>query len=247
MKKPRPYAQSAAMSLRLDWCSYEAARFAVEKWHYSHSIPMGKVAKIGVWENDKFIGAIIYGRGANSEIGTPYGLEQTQICELVRVALCRHYNPVSKMIAYSLKMLRARNPKLEMVVSYADTEQGHYGGIYQASGWLYVGSTEGRAYCINGKVIHRRTVHSRYCKGGESMAWLKSNVDPNAERVRNGIKHKYVMPLTKTMRAQLSIIAKKYPKRVSSIDSDAAGFQPEEGGASPTEALRRKKHNNMTT
>jgi len=37
------------MSLRLDWCSYEATKFACTNWHYSRSVPAGKLMKVGVW------------------------------------------------------------------------------------------------------------------------------------------------------------------------------------------------------
>ena len=49
--------------LKLDWCSHEAAKYAVEHWHYSGRIPPSKLAKVGVWEDGQFIGAIVYGVG----------------------------------------------------------------------------------------------------------------------------------------------------------------------------------------
>ena len=49
--------------LRLDFCSYQAAQYACRRWHYSKKIPVGKLVKIGVWEDGKFIGAIIFGDG----------------------------------------------------------------------------------------------------------------------------------------------------------------------------------------
>ena len=65
--------------LKLDWCSHEAAKYAVEHWHYSGRIPPSKLAKVGVWEDGQFIGAIVYGVGATPEIGKPYGLEHMQV------------------------------------------------------------------------------------------------------------------------------------------------------------------------
>lgn len=41
--------------LKLDFCSYQAAKFACENFHYSKSTPAGKIIKIGVWENERFI------------------------------------------------------------------------------------------------------------------------------------------------------------------------------------------------
>ena len=130
---------SDKVELRVDWCSHEAAKYAVEKWHYSKTMPVGKMLHFGVWERDRFVGCVIFARGANLFVGDAYGLKQTEICELVRVAMTTHDTPVSQVVAHCLKMLAAGNPGIRLVVSYADSEQGHHGGIYQAGNWLYVG------------------------------------------------------------------------------------------------------------
>ena len=54
--------------LKIDWASFEAAKHACEKWHYSGVIPVGKLVKVGAWENDKFIGVVLFGRGANNNM-----------------------------------------------------------------------------------------------------------------------------------------------------------------------------------
>ena len=94
------------MTLRLDFCSKDAAKYACKKWHYSKKVPSGKTVDIGVWENDKFIGAVIFGQGACPNIEKPYGLNKTEICELSRVALTNHKAPVTKILAISIKMLK---------------------------------------------------------------------------------------------------------------------------------------------
>ena len=86
--------------LYLDWCSHEAAKFAVEHWHYSKVMPKGKLIKIGVWEDGRFIGVVLFGRGANNHIGNPFSLTQTEAAELVRIALIDHTKRV-KMDAVS--------------------------------------------------------------------------------------------------------------------------------------------------
>ena len=60
-------------------CSHEAAKYAVMNWHYSKTMPIGKLVKYGVWENDKFVGCVIFGRGASPHIGDLYGLKQNEI------------------------------------------------------------------------------------------------------------------------------------------------------------------------
>ena len=120
--------------LKLDWCDYKAAKYAVEHWHYSKVLSVSTNVYIGVWENSKFIGAIIFGRGANKNIASPYGLTQTDVCELTRVALSKHVNPVTRILAIAIKLLKKQSPNLKLIVSYADPQQNHYGGIYQGGG-----------------------------------------------------------------------------------------------------------------
>ena len=36
--------------LRLDFCTHEAAKHAVLRWHYSRAMPSAKLVRIGVWE-----------------------------------------------------------------------------------------------------------------------------------------------------------------------------------------------------
>jgi hypothetical protein len=45
------------------------------------------------------------------------------------------------------------------------------------------------------------------------------------------------MPLNPEIRRRILPLAKPYPKRATSIDSDAADIQSAEGGATPTVAL----------
>jgi len=213
--------------LKLDWCSYKAAKFAVEHWHYSRKMPCGKMQHIGVYEGGVFRGVIIYGRGANNHIGNEYGLGQTQICELVRVALRSHVWPVSRCISIATRMLKARNTQIRLVVSYADHQQhGHHGGVYQAGGWVYVGTSQPqRGVIISGKIVHKRSAFAKY---GTVRGIPKSDVL---------WKHKYLMPLDAEMRARIAPLSKPYPKRAVSIDNDAPATHAGEGGEIPTTAL----------
>ena len=48
------------MTLKLDYASYEATKYACVNFHYSKTVPAGKLIKIGVWEHGKFIGVVLY-------------------------------------------------------------------------------------------------------------------------------------------------------------------------------------------
>jgi hypothetical protein len=213
--------------LKIDWATHEAAKYAVENWHYSESMPAGKLVKVGAWENGKFIGVVLFGRGANNNIGKPYGLEQTATCELVRIALTKHITPVSKIAAIAMRFLKANSPGLRLIISYADPLQGHHGGIYQAGNWVYCGKSSPQAAVIfQGKVMHKRTAEEKF---GGITGMKKSAVTS---------KHKYLMPLDNEMRKCIMPLAKPYPKRASSESSDTSAFHAEKGGATPTDALQ---------
>src|SRR6516162_6955846 len=109
-KRIRSHVQTAAMSsspnLRIDWCTYDAARYAVEHWHYSRSLPCSKTARLGVWEDGKFIGAIVFAWGANRHLAGEYKLKMTECAELCRIALGKHITPVSRIISIAVKLLK---------------------------------------------------------------------------------------------------------------------------------------------
>ncbi len=230
---------SSKADLFIDWASAEAAKYACEKWHYSRRVPVFKCVRVGVWEGlpRRFVGVVMFGQGATPELGRPYGLSRTQVCELTRVALSTHKSPVSRIVAIALRFLKRQCPRLQLVVSFADAAQGHHGGIYQAGGWIYAGGATTHGYCVNGETVHPKTLHSRYGKGGQSIPWLRANVDPKAERVVAGFKHRYLMPLNDQIRARIEPLRKPYPKRAGSADSGTPGIQPGGGGATPTPAL----------
>jgi len=219
--------------LKIDWATHEAAKYAVENWHYSESMPAGKLVKVGAWENGKFIGVVLFGRGANNNIGKPYGLEQTAACELVRIALTKHITPVSKIAAIAMRFLKANSPGLRLIISYADPLQGHHGGIYQAGNWIYCGKSSPQAAVIfQGKVMHKRTAQEKF-GGIEGMK--KSAVTS---------KHKYLMPLDKEMAKQIESLRKPYPKKpcAGSETVTRPAIQQGEGGSIPTPALNEASH-----
>lgn len=226
---------SSRPELKIDWCTHEAAKYAVENWHYSKRMPKSKLAKFGVWEDKRFVGVVIFGVGATPEIAKPFGLKAIEVCELVRVALTKHKTQVSRIVSICLRKLRESMPGLRVVVSFADTSQGHHGGIYQAGNWVFAGDSFDTYLKVNGVVQHRRTLGHMY--GTSSLETIQRTIDKNAQKVKTLAKHKYLMPLDDQMRKQIEPLRKPYPKRVRSVDSDTSGDQPEVGGANPTRTL----------
>jgi hypothetical protein len=97
-------------------------------------MPMPPLVRVGVWEDGKFVGCVLFGRGASSSLGSPYGLDQTQCAELVRVAMTTHVNPVTRVVSLAIKFLAKHSPGLRLIVSFADPSQGHHGGVSHEGG-----------------------------------------------------------------------------------------------------------------
>jgi hypothetical protein len=132
---------NSKLEFKIDWASHESAKYACENWHYSKCLPVPPLVKIGVWENKKFIGCVIFSRGASSNLLKPYGLTQVQGCELTRIALNKHVTPVSRIISIAIKFLKKNSPELKLIISFADPNEGHHGGVYQATNWVYSGKS----------------------------------------------------------------------------------------------------------
>lgn len=217
--------------LKIDWCTHQAARFAVENWHYSKRMPMPPFVRVGAWEDAKYIGCVLFARGANQNLGKPYKLAQTECAELVRVALTKHRTEVSRVVAIAIKFLRKNSPGLRLLVSYADPAMGHHGGIYQAGGWVYCGESEqATQYLHEGRWKHSREVTS----GAFGNARVVSDYKRLPSRAMPG-KHRYLFPLDASMAAQIKPLSRPYPKRPAK--SSLGGTTTEEGGALPTAGL----------
>lgn len=217
---------SNQVDLVVDWCSYEAAKYAVEHWHYSGSMPYGKLITIGAWENmDYFIGAVLFAWGANKNIGEPYKLDLTEVCELVRVAMRDHKVWTSQVVAKSIRMLKEQSPGIRLIVSCADTEQKHLGTIYQATNWTYTGMSQTTPWHF---------VKGRWMKQRMASALLGSVT--GTIRKPGMPKHKYLYPLDKAMRRRILPLAKPYPKNGScgqGVKGDTPVFQIEKTGSIP--------------
>lgn len=209
------------MTLKVAPCGHDAAKYAVENWHYSRILPTGKLVKSGVWEDGKFIGVVIFSRGASPHLGKALELDQTQICELTRVALTDHKAPVSQIVAQAMNYLKTHNPGLRAVISFADPSQGHHGGIYQAGNWIYTG-TSGTVteYFVGGRWRHKKGVWNKLVEQGRQGKDLPiiEGGKPVEWRVAPG-KYRYIYPLDKAMRRRVNVLRLPYPNAVEGSEA----------------------------
>ena len=187
-----------------------ADRFIVSK-HYSRRQGFFKKS-FALVEKGYIQGIVVYGIPPLQVCKHAFKNRNFELLELVRLVIqTPTRNAASILIGRSLRLLATPCA----VVSYADSAWGHSGIVYQATNWLYTGSTvsHDNLYIIDGKRIHPRTLAS---KGITSPArWAKDN---NIETVPPEPKHRYFQFCgtrheKKKMISALSYpLVKEYPK-----------------------------------
>lgn len=106
--------------------------------------------------------------------------------ELSRVVVqSRKRNAASYLIGRSLQML---TPRPCAVVSYADSEYGHSGIVYQATNWAYTGPvvSHDHLYLVDGERLHPMTLRDRGVT--DPKRWAREN---GIQTVKPSPKHRY--------------------------------------------------------
>lgn len=136
-----------------------------------------------------------------------------RLYELARVVVQTDTpNAASFLVGNALRLLQ---PRPCAVVSYADSEWGHCGIIYQATNWLYTGATKShdKVYMIDGKRTHPMTLRDRGIT--DPTRWAREN---NIEMLPPQPKHRYFYLCgsarqKRAMRAKLRYpVVSEYPK-----------------------------------
>lgn len=202
--------------MRLEIASAEAVRHACLHFHYSRRVPSNLCGFSVFNGKGEWCGVIIYSNGATPQVAKSFRMAQGMICELSRVALNGKQESTSQAISISLRMLKRLCPLIELVVSFADRAQGHVGTVYQASNWLYLGTSQrAKYYLIRGKKTHPRSVVP--ASPTNTLAGVRKYIDPNAVEFFDFGKYKYVYPLTEKQRRRFKSLAMSYPKRDQSM------------------------------
>lgn len=167
--------------------------------HYARRIPQIMYA-FGLYDDDnRLIGVVTYGIPASPNLCSGVcGKEYAgNVLELNRLCLENNTkNESSFLVSNSIKLL----PKPSIVVSYADTAQGHVGYVYQATNFLFTGTTKERTDMAGDDGKHSRHSH------GDSE-----------KRVHRSAKHRYIFfhgskTDKKVMRSKLNYEVEAYPK-----------------------------------
>jgi len=176
----------------------------IRDFHYSKRMPAAAVHSFAWRESGGLFG----------DMGSPRAVcifshpvarnAPKNMLELIRLSRDDDFNePLSKFVSWCLRWLK-KNTNFDAVISYADTTEGHHGGIYQATNFTYVsevvsGHIGYRAE--DGSFIHRRTCNARFGSSGVSAVLERK---PDWVPVYGKPKHLYIFPLKKKLTKVLS-------------------------------------------
>jgi hypothetical protein len=189
----------------------ESYPWLLEK-HYAKRIPQIMFA-FGLYENNELLGVITYGIPASPSLcmgicGKEYS---DKVLELNRVCLMDNTkNQASFLVANSIKML----PKPSIIVSYADTGQGHVGYVYQATNFLYTGLSANRVDWTVKGLEHK---HSKTLSDGMTLESIKEKYGEDFYYIERSRKHRYIYfhgnkTQKKIMKGLLKYPVEPYPK-----------------------------------
>lgn len=184
------------------------------KVHYAKRIPSISHA-YGLFHGNALRGVVTYGTPAASTLRSGIAGDEyaPMVLELNRLCLVENLpNEASRLVGASLRLLPA--PKI--VVSFADTAQGHEGIIYQATNFLYTGLSAKRT---NWKVEGMEHLH------GQTIADITRNATGSrveAMRAKFGDKfyledrsrkHRYIFFVGNKHEKRKMLSALRYPVR----------------------------------
>ena len=193
----------------------EAEPWLLQKHYAKRLCPISYA--FGIYDELKLIGVVTYGVPSSSTLreGLCGKSWSDNVIELNRLCCSNEKNVASMLVGRSLRMLQ----KPSIVVSYADTEQGHVGYVYQATNFVYTGLSAKRTdWRIKGmEHLHGQTI-ADMSRGQENRAeWMREKFGDDFYLQDRPRKHRYVYFVgskqqVKNMRNCLQYDVEPYPK-----------------------------------
>ena len=189
--------------------------------HYAKRIPSISYA-FGLYIENELQGLVTYGTPSSSTLrdGIAGKENADKVLELNRLVFVKPIkNGASRLVSKSLALL----PKPSIVVSYADTEQGHIGYVYQACNFIYTGLSAKRTdWKVKGmEHLHGQTIADM---SKSAVGTDKSRVQFMREKFGDDFylkdrpqKHRYIYVCAKNpqkamLQAQIRYKEEPYPK-----------------------------------
>lgn len=200
--------------MRLEKASYKAIKYACLNFHYAKRLTVAILGYSVFNDNNEWCGVIVFGPSSSKELNNTFRVNGNECIELLRMALNGKQESTSKAMAIGIKLLKKDCPLVKIIISYADSNQGHFGTIYQATNWYFIGQSTKDArsgFMLDGKPVPYRGFAKRY--GTTSVGRLKSQLGDRFSIFEAKTKNKYIYPLDKTLIPLCKSLSKPYPKK----------------------------------
>lgn len=169
----------------------QLAPFVLER-HYARRMPSISFA-FGLFEGDYLEGIVTYGSPPSAPLrsgicGPDF---KSYVLELNRLCLRRNApNHASLLVSKSLRLLGGNR----IVVSFADTSQGHVGTVYQAANFIYCGLSAKRTdWKIRGREhLHGQTVADEFRGRQDRACAMREKYGDDFYLSPRPRKHRYV-------------------------------------------------------
>lgn len=202
----------ALQDLRVLPIPIKIAKTLIVAHHYLHTLPGGTQLAFGVFLYGRLVGALVLGVGSFNAHSLVAEATAKDCLTLSRFYLSEELpkNSESRVIGAVLRSLK-KHTDLKFVLSYADPAQGHDGGIYQATNWLYTGFSDAMPYYVlgDGKPRHSRSLAHAF--GTHSLEHFRRH-GVQVKLIPQQPKHRYVFFLDRDWRDRLRVPVLPYPK-----------------------------------
>jgi hypothetical protein len=208
------------------------AEMTIKQNHYAHSVPSGKSF---YFQYETAI--VVFSIPANPFIAKALFDFDALVWELTRLWAPDGHRPnlLTQAISKSIKRLVTLVPGLDAIVSYADPNVGHSGGIYRAASWMYTGQSEESRYYVdkNNQVVARRKFHS-----GEKISNKAEILSLGYSELKLPGKHRFVKAISNRAR-KAAIGNGRYAKNHQAGQGTPAQY--EHPGPRPAEPVTDRK------
>ena len=184
----------------------------IEKHHYSHNVNgIQSYYHFGLFKEGKFglpemIGAMMYAMPSMPHTSQKYNPINPDKCFELRRLVCVDDTPKnteSYFIGQTFKWLKT-NTNIEVIVSFADEQEGHTGVIYKATNFQYLGTTApGRILMVDGKKYHSRSLNQDKRPYGRELKRRYNAGDKNIFYVNTKVKHIYTYYFNKKIEKEI--------------------------------------------
>ena len=196
----------ALENYRVEQISYATAMEVIVREHYLHRKAPCSIA-FGLFLGADLKGVICYGSPSSAPLrrGIAGPEHASNVVELTRLWVCDSVprNGESFLIGRTVKKAGK-----EIVVSFAEIQQGHVGTVYQATNWIYTGLSAKRTnWTVNGVDKHCQTLADKYT--AEEIRAKFGDQFSLQERSR---KHRYVFINAKGRRRAEILASLRYQR-----------------------------------